>query len=346
MQNLTMGWDIGGAHLKAAIVKPPQECIAVYQRPCPLWKGLDKLEEAVRGILADAAIPVTCHSLTMTGELADVFAGREEGVGRILETMRALLPEATIRVYAGLDGLIGIEEVTPGHTKAIASANWLASISWTARKIPDGLFVDIGSTTTDILLIDRGKVSALGYTDYRRLVTQELVYTGIVRTAVMAVAQTALDGDNEAGLMAEYFATMADVYRLTGELNEQHDQWESADGTEKSVAASAKRLARMIGCDYVPEDLSRWQRFAGNIRQQQMHRIRLACEKQLSRVEASHAPMIGAGIGSFLVRDLAVALNRPYVEFNDLFDQPARTGPYSVADCAPAVAVACLTAER
>lgn len=344
MQNLIMGWDIGGAHLKASVIIPPQDCIAVYQRPCPLWMGLDKLEEAVRGILADAAVTVNCHGLTMTGELADLFAGREDGVGRILRAMRSLLPDAKIQVYAGRNGFLEIKDVTSVDVNAIASANWLASASWSAGKVPDGLFVDIGSTTTDILLIDRGKVSAQGYTDYQRLVTQELVYTGLVRTPVMAVSQTAFDGENEVGLMAEYFATMADVFRLTGELNEDHDQWDTADGAEKTLTASAKRLARMIGCDYVPEDLTRWQCFARNIRQQQMQRIRSACEKQLSRVVPSNAPLIGAGIGSFLVDELAIALNRPYVEFSDLFDQSARLGPYSITDCAPAVAVACLAA--
>jgi uncharacterized hydantoinase/oxoprolinase family protein len=58
-----------------------------------------------------------------------------------------------------------------------------------AQKIGDGLFVDIGSTTSDVLLLNNGQV--LGYTDYQRLISQGL-FTGIVRTAVMAVAQTAV----------------------------------------------------------------------------------------------------------------------------------------------------------
>jgi len=125
--------------------------------------------------------------------------------------------------------------------------------------VGNGLFVDIGSTTTDILLLNDGKVLAQGYTDYQRLVSRELIYTGIVRTAVMAVAQTAQDQGQEIGIMAEYFATMADVYRVTGELNELHDQAETADGAEKTITASARRLSRMIGCDFFPEELPRWQ---------------------------------------------------------------------------------------
>ncbi|MFI3198666.1 MAG: H4MPT-linked C1 transfer pathway protein, partial [Methylococcaceae bacterium] len=46
-QTNTMGWDIGGAHVKAAVINPAGDVIAIYQQPCPLWKGLDQLRNAV-----------------------------------------------------------------------------------------------------------------------------------------------------------------------------------------------------------------------------------------------------------------------------------------------------------
>jgi (4-(4-[2-(gamma-L-glutamylamino)ethyl]phenoxymethyl)furan-2-yl)methanamine synthase len=241
-----MGWDIGGAHLKAAIIRPPSEVVAVYQRPCQLWKGIDKLHEAVQNIMDELVLPINRHVLTMTGELVDCFDGRDDGVSKILAAMQHLLSNSENIVYAGKDGLLRMGEIQPSHYPNIASANWLASASWAAKKVGGGLFVDIGSTTTDILLLHEGKVLAEGYSDYQRLISQELVYTGIVRTAVMAVSQSAQVEGKEVGLMAEYFATMADVYRLTGELNELHDQTDTADGAEKTVAASARRLARFV----------------------------------------------------------------------------------------------------
>ena len=187
---------------------------------------------------------------------------------------------------------------------------------------------------------------AQGYTDYQRLLSRELVYTGIVRTAVMAVAQTAQDQDQEIGLMAEYFATMADVYRVTGELNELHDHTETADGAEKTITASARRLSRMIGSDFFHEELPRWQQFAENIRAQQLQKIQRACEYRGQNVTTlKNKSMIGAGVGRFLVKQLAQLSGYSYLDFSDLFPEPAKQTGLTAADCAPAVAVACLARE-
>jgi (4-(4-[2-(gamma-L-glutamylamino)ethyl]phenoxymethyl)furan-2-yl)methanamine synthase len=342
-----MGWDIGGAHLKAAIIRSPSEVIAVYQRPCQLWKGIEKLHEAVHGILDESVLPINQHVLTMTGELVDLFENRNDGVKQILDAMNCLLPDSEVMVYAGKEGLLGMDRVNVSHYPHIASANWLASASWAAQQLGNGLFVDVGSTTTDILLLHNGKVLAEGYTDYERLISQELVYTGIIRTAVMAVAQLAKDNDKEIGLMAEYFATMADVYRITGELNELHDQCETADGAEKTIAASAKRLARMIGCDYEKNELPRWEAFAFNLRSQQIARIQSACQQQVERVLLpKNAPLIGAGVGRFLVKQIASNIGYAYVDYSDLFSGTIKqASTHDVADCAAAVAVACLAAN-
>ena len=287
IQTNMIGWDIGGAHVKAAVINPEGEVIAVYQQPCSLWKGLDQLQGAVNRIMQEASGSKCRHAITMTGELVDLFEHREEGVKQIIDTMTALLPQKRCLVFAGKEGFLKSEQVEARHYQAIASANWLASASFAAQKVGSGLFVDIGSTTTDILLLNDGKVLAQGYTDYQRLLSQELIYTGIVRTAVMAVAQTACDQGREIGLMAEYFATMADVYRVTGELNEHHDQCETADGAEKTITASARRLSRMIGSDFFPEELPRWRQFAENIRAQQLQKIQRGCEYRIQNQQLS-----------------------------------------------------------
>ena len=60
--------------------------------------------------------------------------------------------------------------------------------SWRGA-IRDALFVDIGTTTTDIIPIVGGVVVACGRTDPERLASGELLYTGAVRTPVEAIAQ-------------------------------------------------------------------------------------------------------------------------------------------------------------
>lgn len=341
-----IGWDIGGAHVKAAIINLEGEVKAVYQQPCPLWKGMEHLQCAATRILQETPNVHYRHAVTMTGELVDLFAHREDGVKQIISTMTKLIPEKHCLIFAGIEGFLRSEQIETGHYQAIASANWLASASLAAQKVGNGLFVDIGSTTTDISLLNDSIVLAQGYTDYQRLISQELIYTGVVRTAVMAVAQTARDQDQEIGLMAEYFATMADVYRITGELNELHDQCDTADGAEKSITASARRLSRMIGCDFIPEELPRWRQFAKNIRTQQLKRIQRGCEYRLQNVTTSkNMPMIGAGIGRFLVEQLAQLSGHPYLDFSDLIPEPSKLTELTAADCAPAVAVAFLARE-
>ncbi len=338
-----MGWDIGGAHVKAAVINSRGEVIAVYQQPCPLWKGLDQLQTSVIFILQEAVAWDCRHVITMTGELVDLFEDRDDGVKQIIATMTTLLPQNRGLVFAGLIGFLELEQVESKHYLGIASANWLASASFSAQKVENGLFVDIGSTTTDILFLKDGKVKAEGYTDYQRLISRELVYTGIVRTAVMAVVQTTRDQDQEISVMAEYFATMADVYRVTGELNELHDQTETADGAEKTVLASARRLSRMIGSDFYKEELPRWQQFAGNIRTQQLQKIQNACEYRIKNEAILKInPIIGAGVGRFLVKQLAELLGYPYLDFSDLFPASVSQAGLSPSDCAPAVAVVCL----
>ena len=46
-----IGWDIGGAHVKAARIDGGRVS-GVVQVACPLWQGLDKLDAAVAEALA------------------------------------------------------------------------------------------------------------------------------------------------------------------------------------------------------------------------------------------------------------------------------------------------------
>ena len=55
------------------------------------------------------------------------------------------------------------------------------------------------------------------------------------------------------------------------------------------------------------------------------------------------APLLGAGIGRFLVRDLAARLGRPYVDFANLVTGETALREWA-ARCAPAASIAALMA--
>ena len=81
------------------------------------------------------------------------------------------------------------------------------------------------------------------------MLSGELVYTGFTRTFLFGVASSAPVRGRLTPLMNEYFASIADVHRILGVLDEKDDKHPSADGKEKTVAGSIARLARMVGRD-------------------------------------------------------------------------------------------------
>ena len=89
------------------------------------------------------------HVVTMTGELADTFATRAEGVAahRGARGARAWRP---CRSTPGRAGFVAPDRAGR-HVQDIASANWYASAALVARRRASALFMDMGSTTTDIV---------------------------------------------------------------------------------------------------------------------------------------------------------------------------------------------------
>ncbi|QJD29124.1 hydantoinase/oxoprolinase family protein [Methylococcus geothermalis] len=341
-----IGWDIGGAHLKAVALSETGAILDIRQYPCPLWLGLDRLESALSEAVSDFGIAPSCrHAVTMTGELADYFEDRAAGVKALISAMLRRFGAGRILVFAGRAGFLRADGMEPAHALDVASANWLASASLVARRLPrPALLVDIGSTTTDLIVLVNGEVRSRGYTDYDRLRYDELIYTGVVRTSAMTLADKLPFEGEWVNLMAEHFATTADIYRLTGELVEHTDQLPAADGGEKSIAGSERRLARLLGRDRHDAGPDQWRQLALCLRERQLSRIGRAVERQFSRnLLPADSPLVGAGAGCFLARVIAARSNRPYLDARDLLPRPATATTLSVSDCLPAAAVACLS---
>ena len=343
---ITAGWDIGGANVKVAFVQD-HEIIKVYQLDCPLWKGAHILHECMDTILnaSDYANTTTLHAITMTGELVDYFDDRKHGVETIINEVASKLSADQTQYYAGESGLIAAKHAACEHAK-IASANWLASAHYVTKKIEDALFIDIGSTTTDIVCIQNHKVIYDGYSDEQRLIAKELVYCGVVRTPVFALCRQALVNGQQIPIVNEYFANMADVYRIMCELPDYADVSETLDGRGKDRVNSIKRLARMFANDASQDEIEIWEQVAKQVRALQIQMIKDACRHQLMKKSIPLAtPIIGAGVGRFLVKEIANELGREYIDYENLFIIDKNITGFNVADCAPAAALACLAAE-
>jgi probable H4MPT-linked C1 transfer pathway protein len=353
-EKFVIGWDVGGANLKAVLLNSEGSLLQVIQVSCPLWRGLNELGIAIDEILNKLSVPSATHAITMTGELVDLFDNRQVGVTEISCMMNAKLTGKKLFYTGALDsnfaGFVTIDKVDI-HWQHIASANWLASASFLAKYVEQGLLIDIGSTTSDFILIEHYQPVCSGLTDAARMQTEELVYTGVIRTPLMSVTQKIKFENTVTSLAAEFFATTADVYRLTGDLTPEDDMADTADGKDKSSHSTLQRIARMIGHDADDAPLVAWNALAVEFKMKQVARLQDVAIKHIKRIENNqNVKIIGVGAGSFIARHIAENMNMQYLEVADIIQNtlPA-TGndvKHWASVCFPACAVANLAIHK
>ncbi|MCX8049415.1 MAG: hypothetical protein N3A55_07115 [Methylohalobius sp.] len=336
-----VGWDVGGAHVKATLVQD-RRIKAVWQVPCPLWRGLANLDQAMGLVLAK--LPQGCvHGLTMTAEMVDLFDDRVSGVHTLLTAFSGKLGAAKIFLFVDNEFIPLSVFIKLKKAKKIASNNWQLTARFLAQKeSKSSLCLDIGSTTTDLIPLHRGKPIYQGDDDHSRLRSGELLYTGVIRTPLAAFAKTVPFNGKWLPLMAEHFATTGDVYRILDRLPQYADQAETADGKPKTKRASMQRLARMIGLDRHAASSSAWFKLAQYFQEIQLQSFTRASLCQLSRIASDPVLIIGAGVGRFLAVAVAERLGLRYRDFGEYFVSDVGQTNFTAADCAPSAALACL----
>ena len=340
-----VGWDVGGAHLKAVLINEHAVALQAIQVACPLWLGLAELEIALNQVLQQLPNQRFKHAITMTGELVDAFANRYDGVIQITKCMQQTLGDDSF-FYAGESNFVRFDQVA-SLSNDIASANWQASATFLAGAVDKGLFIDIGSTTTDFILLAENKSLLNGFNDATRLQTSELVYTGAYRTPVMAIATQVPFAGYWVHVAAEHFATMADVYRITGDCHDLEEMSNTADGKGKSLGESMTRLARMVGRDRADAEYEAWFGLAVYLKHAQIALLKQATFRHLSRLPAqTDFCFIGAGAGAFLVQTLAQQLGFKYQPITELIPTNNQKTLDGAGLCFPAFAVAAIQSKH
>jgi hypothetical protein len=291
-----LGLDIGGANLKAydATARDARSL------PFPVWKQPHALPEALRDLLASFP-PADAFAVTMTAELCDCFASKEEGVRFILDSIQAaaaLTPgsspkgrgeEGTLTPGPSPRGRGEMKEVyvwtTAGRFVSLvearadplpaAASNWLALATFAGRFAPRGpaLLVDVGSTTTDLVPLLDGVPVPAARTDFDRLATGELIYQGVRRTPVIALLHEVKLNRGYVPLAAELFATTLDVFLVLGMLPENEADCDTADGRPATIACARQRLARMLCADQEQLTKGELQSFAQQVYNRLLDRI-------------------------------------------------------------------------
>ena len=334
-----MNWlalDIGGANVKIA---DGQAFATSY--PFALWKDKERLARELRSAIAESP-PHDHLVVTMTGELADCFAHKEEGVAFILQAVKEAADGRHTRVYL-VDGLLVSPQVALTRPLDAASANWHALARFCARFAGSrpAWLIDIGSTTTDFIPLVDGQPVSCGRNDLERLMSGHLVYTGIERSPVCALVQSLPYRGTECSIAQELFATTRDVYLLKGDLPEMSHDHHTADHQPATRAAACRRLGRMLSATEQQFNLDDALVCARHIAHAQMTMLATAARRVLEPLGAA-TPQVAilSGHGEFLARRLLKTLSWQ----GEIVSLVERLGP-SVSRCATAHALAVLAQE-
>jgi (4-(4-[2-(gamma-L-glutamylamino)ethyl]phenoxymethyl)furan-2-yl)methanamine synthase len=305
-----IGWDIGGVNVKATWLETgdgtDHDATRTVSEPFEIWRAKDDLLGVLQAARAAVATqPSQAMALTMTAELSDVFETKREGVLFVLDSMAAAFPDCP--VYAlSLAGTWLPLAAARQQPLDFAAANWLATALWLARRYPDCLLIDCGSTTTDIIPILHGRVAATGRTDLARLLAGELVYTGALRTNVAAITAMVPITGRECPVASEYFAISADVHLILGRLAASDYTCPAPDGRPATPAAARGRLARVVCADseqLCPDEIVTIAQFVAD---RQVTQIAERLTQVLARLGGRRdLPVVTLGLGAFLAADAA-----------------------------------------
>ncbi len=313
--------DIGGANLKFAA-----DHTAPHSVPFALWRHPQNLASTLAEEL-DRHFPDTDTVLAvMTGELADCFEDRETGVLFIARALQEAAGDRTV-LWFGLDRQWHSTERVLRDPPSFASSNWLALAQAVAQTLKDreedsadALLVDIGTTTTDITPILSGSVAAGGLHDTDRLRAGELLYLGVERTPICAIAERLPYRGDELPCAAEWFATTLDICLILELLPEHPDSVHTADNRPATCTAARRRLSRTIlaiGRGEFTEDDA--QTMADFLYSRLVDRVASALEHVARERGVSLQRVIVAGKGTFLAEAALrrLGISHPWATLSD-----------------------------
>jgi len=298
-----IGIDVGGANIKYADSRG--EFGMIY---LPIWKNLDMLEEKLEEIGRKTKPDVV--GVVLTAELSDVFKSKAEGVRFIEKAVKRVFENT---YFMNLDGELKREIDTP---EKFFANNWIASVRFLLKDHSDFIFVDMGSTTTDIIPVKDCRILA-SKTDFERLKRRELLYFGLLRTPAFFLLK-----DN---CSSEFFSITADAMLIDGIIREEDYICETPDGRGKSLEECMQRLARQYCSDLSEVGAEFVRKKAGEIKQEMVERISEVLREKGERYDLK--TVIGCGIGEKIIEESAALSGFEYISAEKIYGKVSYTFP-------------------
>jgi probable H4MPT-linked C1 transfer pathway protein len=343
-----IGWDIGGANTKAVFVRTKNGDVEELRTAIeyfPIWKKPEKLAAVLARLREQVSGNGTLDGvgLTMTAELSDAYQTKREGVNQILACVAQVFNGLPIFV---LDVNVTLRSIGDARSEPlnVAAANWAATGWLVAQLVKTCVIVDVGSTSTSIIAVVDGRVSAAGTNDFEKLMMGDLVYTGSLRTNVAAMVSSVPLRNGNVRVASELFAQSADAHLVLGNITEDEYTTETADGRGKTRSAALARLARVVCADREMLAEEEIVQIATYVHSRQVAQVAEGLSQVYSRVRSltsNKIPVVATGIGKdFLAKAAAECLSiDAFIDFGELV-------PNDIVKASPASGVALMTASK
>ena len=332
------GIDVGGANTKVA-TSDGSFVRLIY---APLWRNkaiiYDVLADMKRGLEGEG---IRGTGAVMTGELCGCFNTKREGVLYIKRAVSNIFENAK---FFDMDCNFKNSSSVDEEPLSFAATNWLASAKLLSKEYKNVIFVDIGSTTTDVIPIVEGKIKAKK-TDLERLKYGELIYSGVLRTGVSHLLKRIEIGGEEYRTSSELFATTADAYLMLGYISRDNYNCEKPDNyahtfareevekgeEDKNRISAMQRFARMVCSDHEEIGEEGAVGIAEQVKEAQVGEL----IDSIKRIKAKYGlkKVISAGIGDFIVKEAADSLNIEFLSLSSYYSK-------GISSVFPAYAVA------
>ncbi len=303
---MIIGIDVGGANVKIWRGKAESYYF-------PFWKRKDEFSDFLRSL----EISGEKVGVVITAELSDAFRSKEEGVLFVANSLRESVSGDLY--FLDLDGNLRREIDNPLNFSA---ANWVASVKYLATFYDNFVFVDLGSTTCDVIPFS-GEILA-AKTDYERLKRGELLYFGMLRTPLCYLL-------SYRDISSEFFSISGDAMRVLGVIGEEEYSCETPDGRGKSVEECMQRISRQFCSDLNEIGEDEVRKVAKEVYEVMVAKIEKAVGEKIERYGIER--VVGCGMGEALIEDASKRLGVEYVSISKKFGE-------EVSKIFPAFAVA------
>jgi len=232
--------DIGGANTK--VLNWDEGKSESQLEYFPFWTEKHQFKE----FLSRLDLSADFIAVTMTAELCDTFSSKAEGARYIAGCCDEVFESPFF--LTSTSSLSTLDDINDFNT--LAATNWLASKYYLEKRFKSGLLIDVGSTTTDIIPFGDG---ASGFaSDFERLKSFRLLYTGLLRTPINTIVSAVPVNGGLVPIASEYFAITADVYNILWGVDYACD---TPEGAGKTLGDSIRRVARLLCAE--PDEVKR-----------------------------------------------------------------------------------------